>query len=401
MAGITGLGTTFSMPNYTGILYSLTPQDTPFFSAIGGLSGGGATTSTEFEWSSFDLRNPSQRVRLEGQDAPTPEERVRATAYNTTQIHQETVGVSYTKLAAFGNLAGLNTAGRVNPVTDELDWQVRQMLVQMAMDIEFSFLRGTYARPADNLTERKTRGLLEAIATNVANAGTAVPGGVGATATAATDLFTATAHGLAAGDQVQFSAISAPNGVTAGLTYYVIASGLTANAFKVSTTAGGATIDVTADSTVTVTKAAAIGTGNLNALMQTVYLNGGLSDTGTATLMVPPAQKPKLTAAYVTGSSYGTYQEQTRNVGGVSVQTILTDFGTLNVMLNRHMPSDTIAVVSLGECMPVYLEVPSKGHFFAEPLAKTGAYEKVQLYGEVGLAYGNERMHGKITGLAV
>jgi hypothetical protein len=57
-------------------------------------------------------------------------------------------------------------------------------------------------------------------------------------------------------------------------------------------------------------------------------------------------------------------------------------------------------VVSLGECSPVYLEVPGKGHFFAEPLAKTGAYEKVQLYGEVGLAYGNERMHGKITGLS-
>ena len=43
------------------------------------------------------------------------------------------------------------------------------------------------------------------------------------------------------------------------------------------------------------------------------------------------------------------------------------------------------------ECKPVYLEVPGKGHFFAEPLAKTGASDEVQLYGEVGLAYGNER----------
>jgi hypothetical protein len=397
VAGITGIGTTFSLPNYTGILYGLTPQDTPFFSAIGGLSGGGSTTTTEFEWSQFDLRDASQRVRLEGQDAPTPEERVRATAYNTTQIHQETVGVTYTKLAAIGNLAGLNVAGKSNPVTNELDWQTRQMLTQMTRDIEWSFLRGTYARPVDNLTERKTRGIIEAITTNVATGGDAVGTG---TATAATDVVTFNAHGLADGDQVSFTAIgTGAAGLTVGTTYYVRDS-LT-NTFKVAATPSGAAIDITTDGTgLDIEAAGVVGTTNLNELMQTVYVNGGLSDTATATLMVPPALKPKLTQAYISGSSYSSYQEQSRNVGGVSVSTILTDFGQLNVMLNRHLPADTVLVVSLGECSPVYLEVPGKGHFFAEPLAKTGAYEKVQLYGEVGLAYGNERMHGKITGLS-
>jgi hypothetical protein len=43
------------------------------------------------------------------------------------------------------------------------------------------------------------------------------------------------------------------------------------------------------------------------------------------------------------------------------------------------------------------MEIPGKGHFFAEPLAKTGASEKVQVYGEIGLRYGNERKHGKIV----
>lgn len=41
MAGITALGTTYNLPNYTGVLHALTPADTPFFSAIGGLAGGG------------------------------------------------------------------------------------------------------------------------------------------------------------------------------------------------------------------------------------------------------------------------------------------------------------------------------------------------------------------------
>jgi hypothetical protein len=63
-------------------------------------------------------------------------------------------------------------------------------------------------------------------------------------------------------------------------------------------------------------------------------------------------------------------------------------------MMDRMVPQDTIAVVSLEQLQPVFLEVPGKGHFFAEPLAKTGASDEVQLYGEVGLAYGNERSHG-------
>jgi hypothetical protein len=33
-------------------------------------------------------------------------------------------------------------------------------------------------------------------------------------------------------------------------------------------------------------------------------------------------------------------------------------------------------------------------------LAKTGASEKVQVYGEIGLRYGNERKHGKIVNAA-
>ena len=88
-----------------------------------------------------------------------------------------------------------------------------------------------------------------------------------------------------------------------------------------------------------------------------------------------------------------------RNVGGVAVDTIVTDFGNLNVMLEPGMPQDTIVVASLGECQPVFLEIPGKGHFFVEPLAKTGAQEKSQIYGEIGLEYGAEQHHGKITGL--
>jgi hypothetical protein len=51
--------------------------------------------------------------------------------------------------------------------------------------------------------------------------------------------------------------------------------------------------------------------------------------------------------------------------------------------------------------MPVFLNVPGKGTLFSEPLAKTGAADREQIYGEVGLKYGNERAHAVMNGLKV
>ena len=65
----------------------------------------------------------------------------------------------------------------------------------------------------------------------------------------------------------------------------------------------------------------------------------------------------------------------------MDVQAIETDFGKCNIMLDNDVPADTLLVVSLEECVPVFLEIPGKGTFFAEPLAKTGALDRVQIYG--------------------
>lgn len=391
MSGITGLGTTYNLPNYTGILYALTPQDTPFFSAIGGLSGGGQAASVEFEWETYDLRSAAQNTKTEGATAPTAEERVRGNVTNVTQIHQEKVSVAYSKLAAYGQKAGTNN-GAQNPVRAELDWQTEQMLKQMVRDVEFSFLNGTYVKPSDNNTARKTKGLIQAIQTNVSNVGTALPT---VTATAATNLVNSTASNLAAGDTVVFTALTGGAGLEVDRTYYVIASGLTANAFKVSTVKGGTEVDITSDaSAATAYKGVALTTTFVDDMLQSAYDNGGIMEQGTATLICNSSQKRALTAAYA--ALYGKHVESSRNVGGVNLTTIETDFGTLNIMLNRHLPQHRLIVASLEQCMPVYLEVPGKGHFFAEPLAKTGSSDEVQLYGEVGLAYGNEKAHATV-----
>lgn len=99
----------------------------------------------------------------------------------------------------------------------------------------------------------------------VSNAGISLPFDTGAvTAAAVGDLFTRTAHGFQAGDAVRFTALTGGAGITAGKTYYVIAAGLTANAFQVSATLGGSTIDVTTDLTAgTVSRAQAFTAGQV------------------------------------------------------------------------------------------------------------------------------------------
>jgi len=90
---------------------------------------------------------------------------------------------------------------------------------------------------------------------------------------------------------------------------------------------------------------------------------------------------------------------QSRNVGGLNIETIVTDFGEVGVVYDRYVPSGTLLIADLAFVTPVSLAVPGKGHMFYEPLSKTGAGESGQYYGQIGLAYGPEVYHGKITGI--
>jgi hypothetical protein len=403
MAGITGMGTTFNLPNYVGELFGLTPADTPLLSAIGGLTGGGMTTAPEFEWQTFDLRDPSQRVRAEGATAPTAEERVRANIRNVCQIHQEKVSVSYTKQAAVGQITTPSAAPYHgvpgdNPVGDELNWQVAQTLKQIALDVNYSFINGSYSLPTDNTTNRKTRGLIPAIQTNVINKATAATTGL----SSATDTITETATALANGNAIVFTATGDMTGVVAGRTYYVVNK--STNAFKVASSAGGAAITLgtsTSNVSYTVPWTTDLTNTVIDDLVQMAYDNGGMSEQATATLICNSPQKRAITAAYVNAGQKGVLVATGGNIGGVAVDTIVTDFGQLNIMLDRHMPRDAIMAVSMEQLMPVLLSVPGKGVFFEEPLAKTGSSDEVMIYGEIGLKYGNERAHALMRGLKV
>lgn len=72
-----------------------------------------------------------------------------------------------------------------------------------------------------------------------------------ATVTASTDTFaTGVTHGLTTDDRIYFATVAGnaiPTGISTTTLYFVLASGLTTTAFKVSTTSGGTALDVTAD----------------------------------------------------------------------------------------------------------------------------------------------------------
>lgn len=388
MPSVSGLGLTFTLPNYTSEVLTVTPSDTPFLSAIGGLNEQGeVVASTEFEGQTQDLGTPSQPSIVEGADAPTLSERSRSNWSNVAQIFQYAYGVSYTRQAAVQQLAGLAN-GRMNPITDEMANQDTIKLTEASRDINYSFINGVYQKPSDNNTGRKTRGILAACTTTALdNRETAI-----AITAATTDIVSATAHGLSSGDQVIISSLTGGTGLTVGSVYFVLK--IDADTFKLSTSRGGAPVDITVlASAGTIQRLTQLTAARTLDLVQSVWDNFGVNTTAEPTLMVGAALKRSLTKLFISDKGY---QEVTRNVGGVTLTTLETDFGRINLMLERAMPRYTLSFVHLGLCKPAYLLIPGKGFLFAEDLAKTGAQSKRQLYGEVGLWHGPQQAHGKI-----
>lgn len=89
-----------------------------------------------------------------------------------------------------------------------------------------------------------------------------------------------------------------------------------------------------------------------------------------------------------------------REVNGIALSSVITPIGVVYLYLGEYLPSGTALLLNLDVIAPVYQPVPGKGNFFLEPLAKTGAGEKYQLFGQLGLDHGPEWYHGKFTGIS-
>ena len=127
-----------------------------------------------------------------------------------------------------------------------------------------------------------------------------------------------------------------------------------------------------------------------------IVANGGTSDGENLFALAHPAQLRKMNEFFRKDKLK---VDEERFVGGVRVRTVWSTFGVLNFVLENDAASDELLFVNFDVAQLVATPVPGKGVLFREELAKTGASESYQLYGEIGLDHGPEWHHGKITGL--
>jgi len=158
--------------NYLGQLFLIGANQTPFLNMIGGLTGGGKTyPSFNFPIAQpWALRAADQSTAVKSEATSisdvTPITYTTAQDYNTCQIMKYPYGVSIAAQSTFGEIAGIAIAGQAQPISDRLAYQRAAALRQLAVDLEFSFLQGTYVAQSLASTVAKTRGIIEACTTN-------------------------------------------------------------------------------------------------------------------------------------------------------------------------------------------------------------------------------------------
>jgi len=323
MANAGGSGTSWNLPNYIGTIYMVgSDNKTPFLNMMGGLEGGNVRLVGDQQFAvsqPYDLATGSTATISESESltAPGAYQYVRSADYNTTQIVQRQVSVSYVKMSVRGQLTADTTTKLIdasdwNPAQNELDFQINSNLKQIAKNLEYACFQGEYQQATDAAIPALTRGLEE-----------------------------------------------------------VAASGG-------SSTVGAGGVDFSKDL--------------INELLRSMLDKGAEFDNPV--IFCNAFQKQQIS------NEYG-YEPESRSVGGVNIQQIITDFAMLGVAYSPQVSTDTIVITDMAYCHPVWLPVPGKGILFYEELSKTGAAETGQLFGQFGLDFGAKEFTGSITNLSV
>jgi hypothetical protein len=318
MANTNAAATVWNCPNYTGELYMIGANQTPFLNMIGGLQGGDIRVVADFQFplaQPWNLESAAQPAVTETASltAPNPWTYVRGQDVNTCQIFHRSVSVSYAKQSVTGQITADATTGLVDgndgqPVQNERDFQIMAHMRQIAVNTEYTFLQGAYQQATSAAVAAKTRGITSAVSTNSVNA-----------------------------------------------------------------------------------SAADLSKGLIDTLMRTMANNG--AEFVNPVCFCGALQKQRFSDIYG-------YAPEDRNIGGVNIKQIETDFAIVGIVWTPYMAANEVLIADLAFCSPVFLPVPEKGVLFYEELAKTGASERGQIYGQIGLDYGPEEFHGLITNLS-
>lgn len=313
---VTGLGTTFNLPNYSGELATASVTQTPFLSMV--LAKGIKTVNAlEFPtMSDYTLPDPesdgiSENAAADITANKTATNIVRGQSTNIIQTFTDLLSISYLKQATNGQMSGLNIAGQTNNAPSELDFQRSMILKKNARNIEHAFLNGTYKKAANANEANKMRGMFEAIdAGNVTNAG------------------------------------------------------------------GELTRDI------------------FESAIKRMFDNGAYLEN--VYVFVDSNAKLALTRIY--NEQNGFSLPSTRTEAGINITTVLTDFCTVNIVLDPFIPSGKILIADMNYIEAVGLNT-NGSNFYFEELANKGAAYQEMFYGNISLDYGPNFAHGAITGI--
>jgi hypothetical protein len=92
------------------------------------------------------------------------------------------------------------------------------------------------------------------------------------------------------------------------------------------------------------------------------------------------------------------FAPQDRNIGGVNIKTVETDFCSMGVVYAPQISTSKILIADLSVCYPVFCPYNGQAVSWtdtAQTTAKKGGF----WYTQVGLDHGPEEYHGTITGL--
>jgi hypothetical protein len=159
--------------NYRGQLFLIGQNRTPFSSMIAARNPGARAKAFTFPVAQpWSLNAASQNVQSETTSAAagTPSTYTRAQDTNVCQIMKYDAATTFKKQSTAGSISGINT-NDTQPVLDELGFQKKGALGQMAIDVEYSFLNGTYVAESAVTDNVATRGIVTATTTNTVAAG--------------------------------------------------------------------------------------------------------------------------------------------------------------------------------------------------------------------------------------
>lgn len=124
----------------------------------------------------------------------------------------------------------------------------------------------------------------------------------------------------------------------------------------------------------------------LENMLQTIWEAGGMPD-----VIICNAFQKRMINSFYTGS---VRTDRSEKLGGSVIDSIVTDFGTYELLLNRRADPDKLFIAQKDKVGWVTLR-----DWAIKPLAESGDYTKKEITGEFGFVVVNEEAHGIIKDL--